>query len=130
MAFFKKKKLNGKWYARAVSIGRPATTDIVADRLSRRSTVSRSDTYAVLVDLGEVVGQLLAEGRSVKLRGVGTFLLTCQMKGKGADTPEELTPDMINDAKVRFIPEYGRGQRGQITSRTMIDPDLEWIEIL
>lgn len=130
MAFYKKKKLSdGKWHALAVSLGKPATIDEVADRLSRRSTVSRADTYAVLVEMGEVLGELLSEGRSVKLKGVGTFYLTCQTKGKGTATPEELTPDKLTDIKVRFIPEYSRGQRKEITKRTMIDPELEWIEI-
>ena len=130
MAFFRKKKLSdGKWHAIAVNLDKSATTDDVADELSARSTVSRADTYAVLVELGDVMGQLMASGRSVKLDGVGTFYLTCQTRGKGTDTPEELTPDMITDVKVRFIPEYSRGQRGQITGRTMLYKWLEWIEV-
>lgn len=130
MAFFRKKKLgDGKWHAIAVNLFKPATTDDVADELSARSTVSRADTYAVLVELGDVMGQLMASGRSVKLDGVGTFYLTCQTRGKGTDTPEELTPDMITDVKVRFIPEYSRGQRGQITGRTMLYKWLEWVEV-
>ena len=50
MAFFKKqqKKINGKWYPQVVTVGKPVTTDEVADRLSKISTVSRADTYAVL----------------------------------------------------------------------------------
>ena len=130
MAFFRKKKLkDGKWHAMAVTLLSPATINDVADRLAARSTVSRADIYAVLVDLGEVMGELMASGRSVKLQGVGTFFLTCQTRGKGTDTPEELTKDMLTDVKVRFIPEYSRGPRKQITGRTMIDKDLEWIEV-
>lgn len=130
MAFFRKKKLkDGKWHAIAVTLLSPATINDVADRLAARSTVSRADIYAVLVDLGEVMGELMASGRSVKLQGVGTFYLTCQTHLKGTDTPEELTKDMLTDVKVRFIPEYSRGPRKQITGRTMIDKDLEWIEV-
>ena len=40
MAFYKKQKLNGKWYPRAITKGRTATTDDVAKRLSLISTVS------------------------------------------------------------------------------------------
>ena len=130
MAFFRKKKLSdGKWHAIAANLGKPATIDDVADELSARSTVSRADTSAVLEELGDVMGQLMAAGRSVKPDGVGTFYLTCQTRGKGTDTPEELTPDMITDVKVRFIPEYSRGQRGQITGRTMLYKWLEWVEV-
>ena len=130
MAFFKKRKLSdGKWHAVAANIGKPATIDDVADELAARSTVSRADTYAVLVELGDVLGRLMASGRSVKLKGVGTFYLTCQTQGTGTDTPEELTPEMITDVKVRFIPEYSRGLHNQITGRTMLDKWLEWIEV-
>ena len=79
MAFFKKRKLSdGKWHAVATNLMKPATIDDVADELSARSTVSRADAYAVLVELGDVMGRLMASGRSVKLKGVGTFYLTCQ----------------------------------------------------
>ncbi len=130
MAFFKKKKLSdGRWHAVAVNLQRPATIDDVADELAARSTVSRADTYAVLVELGDVLGQLMASGRSVKLKGVGTFYLTCQTRGTGTATREELTPEMITGVKVRFIPEYSRGQRKEIIDRPLLDSWLEWIPV-
>ena len=129
MAFFKKKKLSdGKWHPIAVSLQSPATIDDVADELAARSTVSRADTYAVLVELGDVLGRLMASGRTVKLQGVGTFYLTCQTRGKGTDTPEELTPDMIA-AKVRFIPEYSRAQNSRVKKRTIVPSRVEWTEL-
>ena len=69
MAFFKKvkKKLTGLWYPEAITVGKPVTTDQVADRLALISTVSRGDTYAVLKDLGVVMAAFMAEGRTVKL---------------------------------------------------------------
>ena len=61
MAFFKKKKLSdGKWHAVAVNLQKPATIDDVADILAQRSTVSPGDVYAVLVQLGGVLGELMA----------------------------------------------------------------------
>ena len=67
MAFFKKRKLSdGKWHAVAANLMKPATIDDVADELSARSTVSRADAYAVLVELGDVMGRLMASGRSDK----------------------------------------------------------------
>ena len=120
MPFYKKQKLNGKWYPRAVTKGHPATTDDVAKRLSLMSTVSPGDTYAVLVNLGEVLANLMSAGRSVRLKGVGTFYLSCQSSSQGVDTPE---------VKVCFIPEYSRQQNGQVIQRTLIDPHLEWIDL-
>ena len=128
MAFYKKQKLNGKWYPRAITKGRTATTDDVAKRLSLISTVSPGDTYAVLVNLGEVLGKLMSEGRSVRLKGVGTFYLSCRSSSQGVDTPEEVSSQQSTDRKVRFIPEYSREQNNRVTDRTLIDPYLEWVD--
>ena len=61
MAFYKKQKQKGKWYPRSFTIG-TWTTDDVAKRLSVMSTVSKGDTYAVLLGLGEVLGDMLKDG--------------------------------------------------------------------
>ncbi len=88
MAFFKKvkKKLTGLWYPEAITVGKPVTTDQVADRLALISTVSRGDTYAVLKDLGVVMAAFMAEGRTVKLEGVGTFYYTINADNTSAST--------------------------------------------
>ena len=127
MAFYKKQKLGKKWYPRAVTGKSPFTTDDVAARLSKISTVSRGDTYAVLANLGDVLADMLSTGQSVRLMGVGTFYLTCQSVGQGVDMPEEVSPRQITAVKVGFIPEYKRGHKGQITEQTLIAEDLEWI---
>lgn len=41
---------------------------------------------------------------------------------------EEAGAQLINSVKVRFIPEYARGQGGQVTERSLISPNLEWVE--
>lgn len=129
MAFYKKEKHKGKWYPRAITKGRPYTTDNVAERLSLMSTVSRGDTYAVLANLGGVLADMMSMGRSVRLMGVGTFYCTCQSNGQGVDTPEEVSASQITAVKVRFIPEYSRGQTGKVTSRTLVDPRMEWMDV-
>ncbi len=128
MAFYKKQKLNGKWYPRAVTKGHPATTDEVAEKLSVISTLSEGDTYAVLVNLGDVMKEMLSEGRSVQLKGIGTFYLSCQSSSKGVDTPEEVTPKSVAGVKVCFIPEYRRAQNNKVIERTLIAPNLSWID--
>ena len=105
----------------------PFTTDDVAARLSKISTVSRGDTYAVLANLGDVLADMLSTGQSVRLMGIGTFYLTCQSVGQGVDMPEEVSPRQITAVKVGFSPEYKRGHNGQITEQTLIAEDLEWI---
>ena len=70
--FYKKQKLGGKWYPRSFTVNTVDTKE-VARRLSLMSTVTVGDTYAVLLGLGEVLGELMSAGNSVKLDGLGTF---------------------------------------------------------
>ena len=128
MAFYKKQKMNGKWYPRSFTVG-TMDTDQVAERLSQISTVSKGDTYAVLLGLGEVLGGMLEAGYSVKLKGVGTFYLTGRAEGQGVDTPEEVSGQQFSKLQVRFIPEYRRMQNGQVAERTLVPDKVEWVEM-
>ena len=129
MAFFKKvkKKLTGLWYPEAITVGKPVTTDQVADRLALISTVSRGDTYAVLKDLGEVMASFMAEGRTVKLEGVGTFYYTINAD-KGIAKPEEVTAKQIKNVRVRFIPETSRTQSNKVATRSLVSDSIYWEE--
>ena len=126
--FYKKQKQKGKWYPRSLTVG-TCTTKYVAERLSQMSTVSLGDTYAVLLGLGEVMGELMELGQSVKLEGIGTFYLTGQAKGRGVDTPEEVSGEQFTKLTVGFIPEYSRAQNGKVVKRTIVPKDVEWIEM-
>ena len=129
MAFFKKvkKKLTGLWYPEAITVGKPVTTDQVADRLALISTVSRGDTYAVLKDLGGVMVSFMAEGRTVKLEGVGTFYYTINAD-KGIAKPEEVTAKQIKGIRVRFIPETSRTQSNKVATRSLVSDNIYWEE--
>lgn len=120
MAFFKKqqKKINGKWYPQVVTVGKPVTTDEVADRLSKISTVSRADTYAVLKDLADVLSDYMAQGRTVKLEGLGTFYYTAAANGQGVDSPEKVTAAQITGVRIRFIPSL------PVQTETVLSPAL------
>ena len=129
MAFFKKvkKKITGLWYPQVVTIGKPVTTDQVADRLAQMSTVSRGDTYAVLKDLGGVLASFMSEGRTVKLEGVGTFYYTINAD-KGIAKPEEVTAKQIKGVRVRFIPESSRTQNNKVATRSLVSETIYWEE--
>ena len=103
MAFFKKvlKKITGKWYPEVVIVGKPVTTDEVADRLAEISTVSRGDTYAVLKDLGQVMGQFMAE---------------------------DVKASQIENVRVRFIPETTRTASNKVATRSMVNQKIWWEE--
>lgn len=130
MAFFKKvqQKINGLWYPKSVTVGKPVTTDQVADRLAQISTVSRADTYAVLKDLGSVLADYMAQGRTVKLDGVGTFYYTANASKQGVSSPDLVTANQITGVRVRFIPETTRTSRGAVATRSMVSSDIFWEE--
>lgn len=126
MAYYKKQKLNGKWYPRSVTVGTLTTAD-VAERLSRMSTVTRGDVYAVLLGLGEVMGEMLALGNSVKLDGLGTFYLVGKATGAGVDTPQEVSPRQFRKLSVAFIPEYSRTSSHAVVARTIVPRQVQWV---
>lgn len=130
MAFFKKvkQKINGKWYPQSVTVGKPVDTDEVAKRLAVESTVSPADTFAVLKSLGGVLADFMANGRTVKLDGLGTFYYTAAANGNGMDSPEKVTASQITDVRVRFIPEKRTNSSHQVTTRSLVSDNIFWEE--
>lgn len=116
MAFFKRffKKMGNKWYPQSVTVGKPVMTKEVADRLAQISTVSRSDVYAVLMDLAGVLADFMAQGRSVKIDGLGTFYYTLTAAGQGVESADKVSASQITGVRVRFIPEATRKSRQQV----------------
>lgn len=131
MAFYKKvkKKLNGKWYPQSVLVGSPITTEQVCKRLSAESTVTAADTRAVLTALGSVLADYMAQGRSVKLDGIGSFYLTVTASKNGVDSEKEVTAAQIIGTRVRFLPEtrYKSGAM-RVASRGLVDNAILWEE--
>ena len=130
MAFFKKtkQKINGKWYPKSITVGKPVTTDEVAKRLAAESTVSPADTFAVLKALGGVLGDFMANGRTVKLDGVGTFYYTANASGNGVDSADKVTATQITGVRVRFIPEVRANSAHQVTTRSLVGDSIFWEE--
>ena len=126
--YYKKQKIGKKWYPRSFTAGTYDTMD-VAERLSELSTVSKGDTYAVLLGLGEVLGGMMEMGNSVKLDGLGTFYLVGNANGRGVDTPEEVGPQQFTKVTVAFIPEYSRGQNGRVGKKTLVPQQVNWTEL-
>lgn len=132
MAFYKKTKMkvNGKWYPKSVLVGSAITTEQVAKRLAAESTVSPADVRAVLTALGGVMGDYMAQGRSVKLDGIGSFYFTASTNKNGVATEKEVTAKLINGVRVRFIPEtrFRGSGKGRVSMRSLSDVDIEWEE--
>ena len=132
MAFYKKTKMkvNGKWYPKSVLVGSAITTEQVAKRLAAESTVSPADVRAVLTALGGVMGDYMAQGRSVKLDGIGSFYFTASTNKNGVATEKEVTAKLINGVRVRFIPEtrFRGSGKGRVSMRSLSDVDIDWEE--
>lgn len=137
MAFYKKTKMkvNGKWYPKSILVGSAISTERLSKRIAAESTVSPADVNAVLTALGGVMGDYMAQGRSVKLDGIGSFYFTAATNKNGVATEKEVTAALINGVRVRFIPEtrYRGGGKsatgnGRRAVRGLTDVDIEWEE--
>lgn len=111
--FFKKSKLkvNGKtkWFPRAVIVSkRPVDSDELARRIAQMSTASTGDVHLVLRSLPSVMAQIMNEGRTVHIDGLGSFFFKLSCAGRGVDTPEEVSRKQIKDIRVQFLPERQR----------------------
>ena len=125
-----KMKVNGKWYPKSVLVGSAISTEQVAKRVAAESTVSPADVRAVLTALGGVMGDYMAQGRSVKLDGVGSFYFTASTNKNGVATEKEVTAKLINGVRVRFIPEtrFRGSGKGRVSMRSLSDVDIDWEE--
>lgn len=130
MAFYKirKKKVNGLFYPEAVVMGKQVSTMEVAAMLSDRSTVTRADTLAVLSDLGSVLSNFMAQGRSVKLDGIGSFRYTICAKKQGVESEEKVSTNQIKNVRVRFTPETTRNSDNSVATRSMQTFSIDWVK--
>ena len=133
--FFKKSKLrvNGKtkWFPRAVIVSkRPADSDELARRIAQMSTASTGDVHLVLRSLPSVMAQIMNEGRTVHIDGLGSFFFKLSCAGRGVDTPEEVSRKQIKDIRVQFLPERQRIDGKRFGKPLTQDVELvDWDEI-
>ena len=90
-----------KYYAQAQARGDVSLRDM-AERIQSSCTVHKSDVYAVLVALEDVVADAIQNGEIVRLGDLCT--LQVSLSGKGAVTEEDYTADLIKRAKINFRP--------------------------
>ena len=90
-----------KFYAQAVSDGETSLKEL-AKRAAQISTVSYTDTLAVITSLMEVIPDVLADGKTVRLGELGSLYIS--NKSEGSETAEKVNPSNIKSAKVDFRP--------------------------
>jgi len=88
-----------KFYAAFKSNGEMSLKQL-SERIAQISTVSRTDTMAVLTALVEVVPEELANGQTVRLGDLGSFSIN--ISSEGSDTAEQVSASNIRASKVVF----------------------------
>ena len=83
--------------------------------------------YAVLGNLPGVMADMMAQGRSVRMDGLGTFRYTINAQKQGVDTPEEVGAEQIVGVRVRYVPETRRPTKSGPVTRALVDDNLRWI---
>ena len=130
MAYYKEayNEKNGVWYPQAVVMGKPIETKKIADRLAQISTVSRADVAAVLAELPGVLADYMAQGKSVRLEGLGTFRYV--LDTDGVPTREEMDfQRQVKAVRVRFTPQReGAATKGSTQTRALVPGGIEWLK--
>lgn len=90
-----------KFYAQAIADGEISLKDL-AKRASQISTVSYTDTLAVITALMEVIPDELSNGRTVRLGDLGSLYIS--NKSDGSETAEKVNANNIKAVKVDFRP--------------------------
>ena len=90
-----------KFYAQAQARGDVNIREM-AERIQNSCTVHKSDVYAVLVALEDVVADAIQNGEIVRLGELCT--LQVGLSGKGSLTEEDYSDTLIKRAKINFRP--------------------------
>ena len=86
----------------------------MSERIQATCTVHKSDVFAVLVALEDVITEALKSGEIVRLGDLGT--LQIGISSKGAVTEEEFSDALIHKARINFRP--GSALMGALTNLT------------
>ena len=90
-----------KFYAQAQARGSISLREM-SERIQATCTVHKSDVYAVLMALEDVVSEAIQNGEIVRLGELCT--LQVGLSGKGAVTEEDYDTSLIKRAKINFRP--------------------------
>ena len=129
MSYYRKtyNKKFGVWYPSAVVMGQPVPVKKVAKRLSQMCTVTYADVMAVLGELPGVMADYMAQGKSVRLDGLGCFRYTLDTQGVTEEDEFDFQKQ-VRAVRVQFVPQReGAMTKGSTATRTLVPDDIEWI---
>ena len=108
-----------KFYARAQASGDVNIREM-SERIQQSCTVHKSDVYAVLVALEDVISEAIQNGEIVRLGDLCT--LQVSLSGKGSVTEEDYTPSLIKKKRINFRP-------GKVLANAMASLNFTKVEI-
>lgn len=85
----------------------------IAQRMAARSGRSEGDVLGVLTDLPKYIQDIMLEGGSVTIKGLGTFQTA--ISSEGFEYPDDVTPGKVFLSKIYFVPDrafFGELERG------------------
>ena len=97
----KDKNLPPKYYGHVQANGDVSLREM-SERIQQTCTVHKSDVFAVLVALEDVISEALKSGEIVRLGDLGTFQIG--ISSKGALTEEDYDETLIKKARINFRP--------------------------
>jgi predicted histone-like DNA-binding protein len=86
----------------------------MSERIQATCTVHKSDVFAVLVALEDVIVEALKSGEIVRLGDLGS--LQIGISSKGAETEEDFSESLIKKTRINFRP--GSALMGALTNLT------------
>ena len=92
----------------------------MSERIQQTCTVHKSDVYAVLVALEDVISEAIQNGEIVRLGDLCT--LQVSLSGKGSVTEEDYTPSLIKKKRINFRP-------GKVLANAMASLNFTKVEI-
>ena len=106
----------GKWFARAVTIGKTVNVEELAKHMSEHNTpYSKGAIKGVLTDMIGCIRELMLEGKAVKLDGLAIFSAGIKTKKKGAPTSEDFSTTKHIDSVYMRARATGEFTRAELT---------------
>ena len=106
----------GKWFARAVTIGKTVNVDELAKHMSEHNTpYSKGAIKGVLTDMIGCIRELMLDGKAVKLDGLAIFSAGIKTKKKGAPTSEDFSTTKHIDSVYMRARATGEFTRAELT---------------
>ncbi len=106
----------GKWFARAVTIGKTVDINELAKHMSEHNTpYSKGVIKGVLTDMIGCIRELMLEGKAVKLEGLAIFSAGIKTKKNGAPTSAEFSTTKHIDSVYMRARATGEFTRQELT---------------